>query len=151
MRLARWSARLAVVAVLLVGTLAWGQPGGRADGVLGRWTGTFVWDDEPDRVQRVEIEFTAEASGPGGSRRFIGPGVYRTERVTRFEATLDYDPRSREIRLSEGEADEPGWVNDGVHVGTLSPDGSRIEARWVSKSDGHQGRLVLTRADRGGK
>jgi hypothetical protein len=36
--------------------------------------------------------------------------------------TLDLNPR-RAIRLSEGAApDNPNWVNDGVHVGTLSAD-----------------------------
>jgi hypothetical protein len=138
-------ARLAVVALLVGGGLAAAQ----SASVLGRWTGTFTWDEEPDRPQNLEIDFVAQTSGPGGTQRFIGNAVYRTERVTRFEATLDLDPRTREVRLTEGEADQPGWVNDGVHVGTLSPDGSRIEARWVSKS-GQQGRLILTRAG-GGK
>jgi len=137
-----------VAVVLLLGGVAYAQPAGN---VLGRWTGTFIWDEEPDRVQQLEVEFTQQAAGPNGTQRFVGRAVYRTERVINFELTLDLDPRTREVRLIEGEADVEGWVNDGIHVGTLSADGTRIEARWVSKSDPDQtGRLVLTRGG-GGK
>ena len=140
--------RLLLIAVFAIG----GTAAAQAPSVLGSWRGTFTWDDEPDGAQALEIEFIAETSGPGGTRRFTGTGVYRTERVTRVEMTLDLNLATREIRMSEGEArDNPDWVNDGVHVGTLSADSTRIEARWVSKSDGRQGRLVLTRAAAGGK
>ncbi len=149
MTMRRLLAHLGVVAVVLVlGSLAAAQP----SSVLGRWTGTFTWAEEPDRPQALEIEFISQTSGPNGTQRFVGRAVYRTERVVQFEATLDLDPRTREVRITEGAADVPGWVNDGAHVGTLSADGTRIEARWVSKSDDPQeGRLVLTRAGSGSK
>jgi hypothetical protein len=141
-------ARLGVVVLLVVG----GAASAQQEGVLGRWTGTFTWDEEPDRPQRLEVEFVSQTGGPNGTQRFIGRAVYRTERVINFELTLDLDPRTRAVQLTEGAADVEGWVNDGIHVGTLSPDGSRIEARWVSKSDrAQQGRLVLTRVGTGGK
>jgi hypothetical protein len=148
----------ALARLLLVAGLAWGgaavaqAPGVQALGVLGNWRGNFTWDDEPDDPQPLTIEFVGESSGPNGTRRFTGTGVYRTDRETRVTMTLDLDLGTREIRLSEGAApDNPDFVNDGVHVGTLSADASRIDARWVSKSDGRQGRLVLTRVGQGGK
>jgi hypothetical protein len=138
--------------LLLIGGGAWAQPGSNASPILGRWSGTFTWDRGPDRPQQLEVEFVSQTSGPNGTQRFIGRGVYRTQQVTNFEATLDYDPRTREVRMVEGAApDNPDWINDGVHVGTLSADMSRIDARWVSKSGDASGRLVLTRAGQGGK
>src|SRR5262249_7014171 len=120
--------------------------------VLGSWRGSFTWDDEPDDAQALTIEFIAESSGPNGTRRFTGRGVYHTDRDTRVEMTLDLNLATREIRMQEaGAPDSPNWANDGVHVGPLSADSSRIDARWVSKSDGRTGRLVLTRAGQGGK
>jgi hypothetical protein len=145
--MARALARL----LLLVAALAWGGAAvAQTPNVLGNWRGNFTWDDEPDSPQPLEIQFVNETGGPNGTRRFTGTGVYHADRDTRVEMTLDLDLSTREIRLSEGAApDNPNWVNDGVHVGTLSADSSRIDARWVSKSDGRRGHLVLTRV--GGK
>src|SRR5262245_37194887 len=95
-------ARLGAIVVLVaIGGIASAQQGS----IIGRWSGSFTWEDEPDRAQPLEIEFVSQTAGPNGTQRFIGNAVYRTERVTRFEATLDYDPRTREIRMSEGAAD----------------------------------------------
>jgi hypothetical protein len=141
-------AMLARLGLLLVLVAAWPlAASAQSTSVLGRWTGTFVWEDEPDDEQELEIDFTRQQAGPDGTQRFIGAGTYHLDPDVHYEATLDLDPRTREIRMIDGDA--PGvedWVNDGVHVGTLSPDGTRIEARFVSKADGRVGRLVLTRA-----
>ncbi len=139
----RLLARTLVALLLLAGPVATAQT---QPNVMGSWRGSFTWDTEPDEPQTIEVEFIGETSGPNGTRRFLGRGVYRTSRVTAIEVTLDLDPNTRAISMTESAPDAPAdFVTDGAHLGTLSADFSRIEARWSSKSQPESGRLVLVR------
>jgi hypothetical protein len=107
------------------------------------YEGHFIWD-ESDQDQLVRI-FIDSVEKSNGTITATGRGEYTVEsEVTRINITIKIDEKTLRFEMWEHDPDNAeGFVTDGSHVGTITPDFADINAIWTTKGDGDRGVLSL--------
>jgi len=113
------------------------------------FVGDFRWDDDR-AIQTVAIRFDTVRRLDAAHVEATGCGVYETEgRSTAINVRMQVTLPGLAVEIWEAAPDQPAFVTDGSHRGSLSGDLRGIEARWTTTATGQQGRLRLEAAPAG--
>jgi hypothetical protein len=110
------------------------------------FVGEFRWDGDR-AIQTLAIRFNTVRRLDAGHVGATGCGVYETEgRSTAIDVRMQVSLPGLAVEIWERAPDQPAFVTDGSHRGSLSGDLHSIEARWTTTATGQQGELRLQAA-----